>query len=125
MLQEAYVIPLREILAGIKSAMEGDFPTLPSLDEVLYSASLFKNVKLVNSLLAAGAHSLSLDPSYVKSTSKPKPGPKPKPKPGPPPLSTRQDQMWYCSHCSPNGPMTISMNDYCSSCGHKREAFSK
>ena len=117
MLQEAYVIPLREILAGINSAMEGDFPTLPSLDEVLYSATLFKNVELVNSLLAAGAHPLSLDPSCVKSTSMPKPGP--------PPSSTRQDRTWYCSHCYLNGPMSDSMNGYCSSCGHKHEAFSK
>lgn len=101
MLQEAYVIPLWEIFAGINSAMEGDFPVLPSIDDVLYSASRFKNGELVNSLLAAGD-----DPAFLYT-------------------SDRPDETWYCSHCDPSGPMNLLMNDYCSFCGNKREPFPK
>jgi hypothetical protein len=115
MLQEAYVIPLWQILAGINSAMEGDFPVLPSINDVLYSASRFKNGELVNSLLAAGADPAFLYTDHDERISKPEP----------PPPSDRPDETWYCSHCAASGPMSLLMNDYCSLCGNKREPFPK
>lgn len=126
MLQEGYVIPGWEIKDDIRSITKVESFELPRMDDVLGLASEFRNVELVESLLAAGADSSRIDPDYFANTSPSEPPPS-RPEAfwndssQPRYTSPRRDETyadWYCHNCGfgPNG----IVNTYCPSCRHRR-----
>lgn len=126
-LQECYLLPLREIMDDIRQVTEADSLTLPPMNDVLTRASRFKSVELVDSLLAAGADAKNLDPDYDGRN----PGPPP-PRPPPPRFNAPRSsswktsrKRWYCGHCSDGGLLNVNIDTHCPSCGNKRDYLAR
>lgn len=110
---EGYVIPATEIMQDIQRITKGEPPELPAINDVLYLASRFGNVELVDSLISAGADPSQVDASYYEDESPPSQ-----------PRTQSSPSLWFCGHCA-GGVMSVAIDSHCSACGQQKDGLSR
>ncbi len=70
-LQEGYIIPAKDVIDDVRCVTGAESIELPTLNDALWVASQFGNIKLVNSLIVKGAQLPASESNYAGSGSSP------------------------------------------------------